>query len=168
MIYFRINDLSDESGVPVEIKFGKPLHYNKQQHKNSDTKHPKKYAAQTKVYLTNRPMIKAKHKAEINNSFEKTPNKMFIGTAGSNYWIIQINRIFLKTADVDKVNTVLKNDLPFSFRWFMCQCSRMLDCPLSVIYLELMSLEQKLLKFVQSNETTCQLECEDMLSNITL
>lgn len=159
--------MSNKSGVHVEIKCGIPLHYNKQQNKDSDTKWQKAYNAQTKVYLTNRPRNMNKQKSEFNNSPEENPNTMFMGI-GSNYWIIHINRIFLKTADINKVDTVLKNNLPCSFRWFMCQCSRMLDCPLSVVYLELMSLEQKLLKCVQSIETNCQSECEDMLSNMTL
>lgn len=39
---------------------------------------------------------------------------------------------------------------------------------MSDLYLQLMDLETKLSTFIQSNETSNQTECEEMISNITL
>lgn len=122
------------------------------------------------MYLINKPIRKNKQNETINNSYEEKPNTIFLGT-GVNYWSIYINKTFLKTADIDKINIILQQKLPYSFLWFMKQCCRILDCPLSDMYLEVMNLEKAFSIFQLTNEKTeksDQNECEDLLSNITL
>lgn len=122
------------------------------------------------MYLTNKPISKNKQNESLNNSYEEKPNTIFLGT-GVNYWSVHMNKTFLKTADIDKIDTFLKQKLPYSFLWFMKQCCRILDCPLSEMYLEVMNLEKAFSTFLLMNEKTeksNQTECEDMLSNITL
>lgn len=141
-----------------------------QTNKDPDTKCPKSYTGKTKVYIINQPIPMNKQNETLNNSCEEKPNTIFLGT-GVNYWSIHMSKTLLKTVDIDKVNTILKQKLPYSFLWFMKQCCRILDCPLSDMYLELMNLEKTFSTFLLTNEETKisdQNICEDMLSNITL
>ncbi|XP_060842088.1 TATA box-binding protein-associated factor RNA polymerase I subunit B [Rhopalosiphum padi] len=163
----RIYDLADECNIPIEVNFSNPLHYTKQKGRDSDTVGTLPYASQINVYLINQDVFKNKQNETTNSSYEEKPNTIFLGT-GSNYWFIYINKNFLNKANISKINTVFKKKLPHSFLWFMHQCCRILDCHMSDLYLQLMDLETKLSTFIQSNETSNQTECEEMISNITL
>ncbi|XP_025191565.1 TATA box-binding protein-associated factor RNA polymerase I subunit B [Melanaphis sacchari] len=163
----RIYDLADQCNVPIEVNFNIPLHYTKQNDKDSDTIGTLPYTSQVNVYLVNQEMYKNKQNETTNSSYEEKPNTIFLGT-GSNYWYIHINRHFLRKSKLSKINTVLKKKLPYSFLWFMRQCCRVLNCNMSDLYLQLINLEKKFSTFMQPNETSNQTECEEMISNITL
>jgi len=167
LYFYRIYDLARQCDVPIKVNCNKPLHYKKQTYKDLDTKCPKSYTSQIKVYLINKPIDKNEQNEILNNSYEEKPNTIFLG--GLHYWFIHMNKIFLKKTDITKINTIFKQRLPYSFLWFMNLCCRILNCQLSEIYLELMNIEKKLSTFLQTvEETTSQKECEDMFSNITL
>lgn len=119
------------------------------------------------MFLVNEIVDKNIQIDTTNNSYEEKPNTIFLGT-GSNYWCIHMNKYFLTKADITKINTVFNKKLPCSFLWLMHQCCRVLDCNMSELYSELIDLENRIFKILQSNKTDNQTECEEMLSNITL
>ncbi|XP_015374841.1 PREDICTED: TATA box-binding protein-associated factor RNA polymerase I subunit B [Diuraphis noxia] len=163
----RIYDLADECGVPIEVNFKSPLHYEKEKGKDPETALTPLYTSQSKVYLVNQEVYKKKQNETTNSPYEEKPNTIFLGT-GSNYWHIHINKTFLKQAEISKINNVFKTKLPYSFLWLMNQCSRILDCRMPELYLELMNLEIKFFKLIQPYEKSNETKCETMFSNITL
>lgn len=132
----------------------KPLHYMKQQNKNKKvTKNAKLYIKQTKIMISDddKPINKKEHNDILNDSYEdEKPNTIFLGT-GLNYWFIHMDDLLLnKTEDITKINSILKQKLPHSFLWFMNLCCRILNCTLSVIYVELKRLEKKFSRFLKT------------------
>lgn len=124
----------------------------------------------TKVYLTNRLTTINKNiltgTCGISHEEEK-PNTVFLGM-GKNYWFIHFPYYFLKRSDSTTINTVLKNQLPYSFLWLMTQCCRLLNCSLSEVYWELISVEKMFLSFQHTKEKSKETELEDSFSNISL
>lgn len=166
--FYRIYDLAGKCDIPIKVNRNIPLHYMKQKNKDRDTEGPKSYTDKTKVYLINKPINKNKQNETLKNSYEEEkPNTIFLGI-GLNYWFIHVTPIFLKKTDITKINTILKQKLPYSFLWFMNLCCKILHCPLSEMYLELINIEKELLTFLKTDEMTSQKECEDMFSSITL
>lgn len=161
----RIYDLADECGVPIKVNCRSPLHYTKQ--KGKDTVARPLYTSQTKVCLVNQEVYENKQYETTNSLNEEKPNTIFLGT-GSNYWHIHISKDILKKAEISKINKVFEKKLPYSFLWLMHQCSRVLDCRMPELYLELMDLEINFSTFIQPYETSEQTKCEEMFSNITL
>lgn len=128
------------------------------------------YESFTKVHIIDKPINKKKqNKTFSTNVSEEKPNTIFLG-GGFNYWCIHLDKRYIQRVDISKLRTLLKQQLPYSFYWFMQQCCRILDCQLSDIYLELMYIEKEFSKFFEENyDTSNQMtECEDMFSNITL
>lgn len=171
MIFYRTQDLADECNIPIEVNCNIPLHYTHQETSYFDTcdTNKKKYNKSfIKVHLIEEPI----NKKEQNKTFyinlnEERPNTIFLG--GLNYWCIHLNKRFVQRADISKLRTVLKQQLPYSFFWFMEQCYRILDCQLSDLYLELMHIEEVFSLFLKKYKSNDQMtECEDMLSNITI
>jgi len=140
----------------------------KHTNKDPDTKCPESHTDKTKVYLINKPRNKNEQNETLKNSHkEEKPNTIFLGI-GLNYWFIHMNKYFFKKTEITKLNTILKQKLPYSFLWFINLCCMIVHCPLSQIYLELMNIETDLTTFLKTDETTSQKECEDMFSNISL
>lgn len=117
--------------------------------------------------LVNQEVYENKQYETTNSLNEEKPNTIFLGT-GSNYWHIHISKDILKKAEISKINKVFEKKLPYSFLWLMHQCSRVLDCRMPELYLELMDLEINFSTFIQPYETSEQTKCEEMFSNITL
>jgi len=169
-IFYRINDLAKECDISIQVNCSRPYHYVKQSEKDSDTKCSKSYTAKSTVYLINKQksVINNEQKKIINDSYEENPNTIYLGT-GFNYWSKHISKHFLKRADITKINTVLKTQLPYSFLWFMKQCCTLLDCSLSEIYVELINIEKQFSTLLQTCEVTHdETGCEEMFSNISL
>lgn len=163
----RIYDLADECGVPIEVNCKSPLHYDKQKGRDPETVRTPLYTSKSKVYLVNQEVYKKRQNETTNCPYEEKPNTIFLGT-GSNYWHIHINKIFLKKAEISKINNVFEKKLPYSFLWLLHQCSRILDCRMPDLYLELMNLEIKLFKLIQPYEKSNETKCGTMFSKITL
>lgn len=128
------------------------------------------FTTETRVYITNRLTSINKNilteTCDISHEEEK-PNTVFLGM-GKNYWSIHFPYFFLKRSDSTTINRVLKNQLPYSFVWFMTQCCRLLNCSLSEIYWELIVVEKMFLSLQHTKENSNETELEDSFSNITL
>lgn len=121
------------------------------------------------MFLTSQPTLvdECKQNKTKNNSYKEKSNQIFLGS-GLHYWFIHINNKFLKRADICSINDVFKKQLPYSFLWFMSQCCRILDCPPSKMYYELIQVENKLSLLLQEDKTSDEAELEDSFSNLTL
>lgn len=158
--FYRINDIAEQCNIPIKISDSQPLHYVKEKTKKD------KCFIKTKVYLSNqsKPIIKDTLNETVNNLCEEEKSStIFLGT-GLNYWCIDLCETFLKESGASKTNSILKNRLPHSFRWFMNQCCTFLSCSQSDLYCELMVLEKKMMSFLQTDVTVSK----DTVSDLSL